>query len=136
MGISHEMMAGNIIGVIAQRLIRKLCPYCKIATIPTEKEKIMLEQGQDEQLEIYKAQGCHHCALTGYRGRIAIMELLHIDDEMNALIARRAYVDELGILAIKKGFISLGQDGLRKVLAGITSLDELMRVVNLTSRIS
>jgi len=135
MGISHEMMAGNIIGVIAQRLIRKLCPYCKIASAPTQAEKTMLGGAQDEQFEIYKAQGCQHCALTGYRGRMAIMELLRIDDEMDALIARRAYVDEVGALAIEKGFISLAQDGLRKVLAGTTSLDELMRVVNLTSRI-
>ncbi len=135
MGISHEMMAGNIIGVIAQRLIRKLCPYCKIASAATKEEKAILGFAQDESLEIYKAQGCHHCALTGYSGRIAIMELLRIDGEMDGLIARHAYVDEIGALAIKKGFISLAQDGLRKVLEGTTSLDELMRVVCLTSRI-
>lgn len=134
MGISHEMMAGNIIGVIAQRLIRKLCVHCKTAVQPTKKERDILGLRQDEQLEIYQAQGCQHCALTGYRGRMVIMELLRIDDEMDALIARRAYVDELSALALEKGFVSLAQDGLRKVLAGTTSLEELMRVVNLTSR--
>lgn len=134
MGISHEMMAGNIIGVIAQRLIRKLCVHCKTAVQPTKKERDILGLRQDEQLEIYQAQGCQHCALTGYRGRMVIMELLRIDDEMDALIARRAYVDELSALALEKGFVSLVQDGLRKVLAGTTSLEELMRVVNLTSR--
>jgi len=134
MGISHEMMAGNIIGVIAQRLIRKLCVHCKTAVQSTKKERDILGLRQDEQLEIYQAQGCQHCALTGYRGRMVIMELLRIDDEMDALIARRAYVDELSALALEKGFVSLAQDGLRKVLAGTTSLEELMRVVNLTSR--
>lgn len=132
MGIPHEMMAGNIIGVIAQRLIRKLCIHCKTAVQPTNKERNILGLRQDEPLEIYQAQGCHHCASTGYRGRMVIMELLRIDDEMDALIARRAYLDELSALANEKGFVSLAQDGLRKVLAGTTSLDELMRVVNLT----
>lgn len=132
MGISHEMMVGNIIGVIAQRLIRKLCTHCKTAMQPTKKEREVLGLRQDEQLEIYQAQGCQHCALTGYRGRMVIMELLRIDEDMDALIARHAYLDELSALASEKGFVSLAQDGLRKVLAGTTSLDELMRVVNLT----
>jgi type II secretory ATPase GspE/PulE/Tfp pilus assembly ATPase PilB-like protein len=132
MGISHEMMVGNIIGVIAQRLIRKLCAHCKTAMQPTKKEREVLGLRQDEQLEIYQAQGCQHCALTGYRGRMVIMELLRIDEDMDALIARHAYLDELSALASEKGFVSLAQDGLRKVLAGTTSLDELMRVVNLT----
>ncbi len=134
MGISYEMMAGNIIGVIAQRLVRKLCMHCKTAMQPTNKERDILGLSQDEPHEIYQAQGCQHCASTGYRGRMVIMELLRIDDEMDALIARRAYLDELSALANKKGFVSLAQDGLRKVLVGTTSLDELMRVVNLTSR--
>lgn len=132
MGISHEMMVGNIIGVIAQRLIRKLCTHCKTAMQPTKKEREVLGLRQNEQLEIYQAQGCRHCALTGYRGRMVIMELLRIDEDMDALIARHAYLDELSALASEKGFVSLAQDGLRKVLAGTTSLDELMRVVNLT----
>jgi type II secretory ATPase GspE/PulE/Tfp pilus assembly ATPase PilB-like protein len=135
MGISHEMMLGNMIGVIAQRLVRQLCPHCKLASIPTLAEKRILHLLIDDSIEIYKAQGCHHCALTGYRGRTVIMELLRIDDDIDALIARRANVIELNALATEKGFICLAQDGLRLVLAGITSLEEVMRVVNLTSSI-
>jgi type II secretory ATPase GspE/PulE/Tfp pilus assembly ATPase PilB-like protein len=136
MGIPHEMMAGNIIGVIAQRLVRKLCPHCKTIHQPTLEERRILGLTQDEPVEIFKPQGCHHCALTGYRGRMAIMELLRMDDEIDTLIARRAYMDEISVLAVKKGFISLAQNGLCKVLEGATSLEELMRVVNLTSRIA
>jgi type II secretory ATPase GspE/PulE/Tfp pilus assembly ATPase PilB-like protein len=135
MGISHEMMLGNMIGVIAQRLVRQLCPHCKLASIPTLAEKRILHLLIDDSIEIYKAQGCHHCALTGYRGRTVIMELLRIDDDMDALIARRANVIELNALATEKGFICLAQDSLRLVLEGITSLEEVMRVVNLTSSI-
>jgi type II secretory ATPase GspE/PulE/Tfp pilus assembly ATPase PilB-like protein len=135
MGISHEMMVGNMIGVIAQRLVRQLCPYCKVASRPTSAEKRILRLLTDDSVEIGKAQGCHHCALTGYRGRTVMMELLRIDDDMDALIARRANVSQLSALATEKGFIDLAQDGLRLVLEGITSLEEVMRVVNLTSSI-
>lgn len=135
LGISHEMMAGNIIGVLAQRLVRVLCPHCKAANQPTETERNILALTKKETITIFKAQGCPHCGLTGYRGRTVIMELLWIDNEMDALIARRAYVNELNALAIKNGFTSLAQDGLANVLAGVTSLEELMRVVNLTARI-
>lgn len=134
LGISYEMMTGNIIGVIAQRLVRQLCPQCKIACQATTAEKTILALDQSEDVVIFKAKGCHSCATTGYRGRTAIMELLRIDDDMDALISRRAYRDELNKLAVGKGLISLAQDGLRKVLEGTTSLEEVMRVVNLTSR--
>jgi type II secretory ATPase GspE/PulE/Tfp pilus assembly ATPase PilB-like protein len=135
MGISHEMMVGNMIGVIAQRLVRQLCPHCKLASKPTLAEKKVLRLLIDDNMEICKAQGCHHCALTGYRGRTVMMEILRIDDEMDALIARRANVSELSALATEKGLIDLADDGLRLVLAGITSLEEVMRVVNLTWRV-
>ena len=132
MGISHEMMAGNMIGIIAQRLVRKLCQHCKTAGNLTEMERKILALTQHGGIAIFKAQGCEHCGLTGYKGRMAIMELLRIDAEMDALIARRAYIDELSALAVKKGFVSLAQDGLRSVLDGLTSLEEVMRVVDLT----
>ncbi len=135
MGISHEMMVGNMIGVIAQRLVRQLCSHCKLISKPTLAEKKVLRLLIDDNIDIFKAQGCPHCASTGYRGRIVMMELLRMDDEMDALIARRANVSELSALAKEKGFIGLAQDGLRLVLAGVTSLEEVMRVVNLTSRV-
>ncbi len=135
MGISHEMVAGNMMGVIAQRLVRVLCPHCKAATEPTDAEKALLALVTDDDVCIFKAQGCKQCALTGYRGRVAIMELLRIDDDLDALIARQAYVDELRNAAAKKGFTTLAQDGLQKVLEGTTSIEELMRVVDLTKHI-
>lgn len=135
MGISHEMMAGNMIGIIAQRLVRQLCQHCKTPSNPTKMERKILALTQHEGIVIFKAKGCEHCGLTGYKGRMALMELLRIDAEMDALIARRAYIDELSALAIKKGFVSLAQDGLRSVLEGLTSLEEVMRVIDLTSYI-
>jgi len=89
-----------------------------------------------EAAEIFHAKGCKKCNLTGYRGRMAIIELLRIDDEMDALIARRAHLDELRTMALDKGFTTLAEDGVRRILEGYTSIEEVTRVIDLTSRIN
>ncbi len=135
-GISSDIMSGNIIGVIAQRLVRVLCPHCKETAKPTTEERRILGLKRTEAPEIFKAKGCKKCNLTGYRGRMAIVELLRIDAEMDALIARKAHLDELRTLAINKGFTTLAEDGIRRILEGYTSIEEVMRVIDLTSRIN
>ena len=134
-GISPEIMAGNIIGVVAQRLVRVLCPHCKEAVKPTDDERKILGVSQSEAVQIFRHKGCKRCAFTGFRGRMAIIELLRVDSEMDALIARRAHLDELRKLALQKGFVTLADDGVRRILEGYTSIDEVMRVIDLTSRI-
>ncbi len=135
-GISSDIMSGNIIGVIAQRLVRVLCPHCKETAKPTPEERRILGLKRTEMPEIFKAKGCKKCNLTGYRGRMAIVELLRIDAEMDALIARKAHLDELKTIAVNKGFTTLAEDGIRRILEGYTSLEEVMRVIDLTSRIN
>lgn len=135
-GISPDIMSGNIIGVIAQRLVRVLCPHCKESAKPTPEERKILALKRTETVQIFKAKGCKKCNLTGYRGRMAIIELLRIDADMDALIARRAHLDELRTLAIEKGFTTLAEDGVRRILEGYTSIEEVMRVIDLTSRIN
>ncbi|MDX1916178.1 MAG: ATPase, T2SS/T4P/T4SS family [Methylophilus sp.] len=134
-GISPEIMAGNIIGVVAQRLVRVLCPHCKEPIKPSDEDRKILGVSQSEAIQIFKHRGCKRCSFTGYRGRMAIMELLRIDSDMDALIARRAHLDELRKLALQKGFVTLADDGIRRILEGYTSLEEVMRVIDLTSRI-
>jgi type II secretory ATPase GspE/PulE/Tfp pilus assembly ATPase PilB-like protein len=134
-GISPEIMAGNIIGVVAQRLVRVLCPHCKEAVKPNDDERKMLGVSQSEAVQIFKHKGCKRCGFTGYRGRMAIIELLRVDSDMDALIARRAHLDELRKLALQKGFVTLADDGIRRILEGYTSIEEVMRVIDLTSRI-
>lgn len=135
-GILPDIMAGNIIGVVAQRLVRVLCPHCKEAYEPDEFERRILRLKPSDKPQIFKAKGCQHCNLNGYRGRMAIIELLRIDSDMDALISRRAHLDELQKMAFDKGFITLAADGVRRILEGHTSLAEVMRVIDLTSRIS
>lgn len=134
-GISSDIMAGNIIGVVAQRLVRVLCPHCKESAKPTLEERKLLGLKRTESAEIFKPKGCKKCNLTGYRGRMAIVELLRIDAEMDAMIARKAHLDELQKMAFDKGFVPLADDGIRRILEGYTSIDEVMRVIDLTSRI-
>ena len=134
-GISPDIMAGNIIGVVAQRLVRVLCPHCKESAKPNDDERKILGVKLNEAIQIFKHKGCKRCNQTGYRGRMAIMELLRIDSDMDSLIARRAHFDELRQLALKKGFNTLADDGVRRILEGYTSIEEVMRVIDLTSRI-
>ena len=135
-GVTPDIMAGNIIGVVAQRLVRILCNRCKEAYIPDADERKTLGMKADDNSTVYKKVGCEHCHHTGYRGRMAIIELLRIDSEMDALIARRSPLDELRKLALSKGFETLADDGVRRILEGYTSLEEVMRVIDLTSRLS
>jgi type IV pilus assembly protein PilB len=133
-GILPDIMAGNIIGVLAQRLVRVLCPHCKVPHKLEDFERKILRLKSSEHPKIYKAKGCKHCYQHGYAGRMAIMELLRIDHDMDSLISRRAHLDELQKLANEKGFITLAEDGIRRILEGHTSLSEVMRVIDLTSR--
>lgn len=135
-GISPDIMAGNIIGVVAQRLVRVLCQHCKEAYFPNDEERKLLGKNIRPDLRIHRAPGCKQCGYTGFRGRMAIMELLRVDSEMDALVARRAHFDEMRELALRKGFVTLAEDGIRRIIEGHTSLAEVMRVIDLTSRVS
>lgn len=135
-GISPDIMAGNIIGVVAQRLVRVLCPHCKEAHSPSADERKLLDLTPRADAKIYRQVGCKRCNYSGYRGRMAIIELLRIDADMDALIARRSHMDEMRAMAFEKGFVALAADGARRILEGYTSLAEITRVIDLTSRIN
>lgn len=135
LGIVPDILAGNIIGIVAQRLIRKLCPHCRKPDKPTELEQHLLGLDETESPTLYRATGCDHCHQSGYRGRIAITELLKVDDDIDDLIARRASRKEIHELALSKGFEPIAIDALRRVLDGSSTLEEVSRVVDLTDRL-
>ncbi|MHB1591105.1 MAG: GspE/PulE family protein [Sulfuricella sp.] len=135
-GVLPDMIAGNIIGIVAQRLMRKLCPHCKQPYQPEMMEGHLLGLEKDKlNITIYQATGCEQCNYQGYKGRIAIMELLKMGADLDELIARRAPAIEIRAMALSKGFITLAEDGVRRVLDGSTSLDEVARVVDLTDKV-
>ncbi|MCI0400345.1 MAG: Flp pilus assembly complex ATPase component TadA [Gammaproteobacteria bacterium] len=135
-GILPDIMAGNIIGVIAQRLVRTLCRKCKEPYEPSDTERHLLGlKVTDRPQTIFRAKGCDECDHQGYKGRTALMELLNFDSSMDELIARRATRRELTRAALAKGFRPLAEMGAKRVLEGVTTLDEVGRVVDLTSRL-
>lgn len=135
-GILPDIMAGNIIGIIAQRLVRKLCPHCKETVVADDVERRLLGlQPEDPPASICHAVGCERCAHQGYKGRLAIMELLKMTPELDELTSRRASLRELKSTVRAGGFHSLVDDGLRRVRDGTTTLEEVARVVDLTDRL-
>jgi type II secretory ATPase GspE/PulE/Tfp pilus assembly ATPase PilB-like protein len=134
-GILPDIMAGNIIGVIAQRLVRLLCAHCREPYQPGSGEKLLLGMHPDDERQIYEAKGCPRCSFKGYSGRMALMELLHMDGDLDELVARRATARELRYVALEKGFQTLMDDGIRRILEGGTSLAEVSRVIDMTGRL-
>ncbi|WP_035819692.1 GspE/PulE family protein [Janthinobacterium sp. RA13] len=136
-GILPDIMAGNIIGIVAQRLVRRLCPHCKETVIADAIERRLLGLAPDEApVSICRAAGCERCAHQGYKGRLAIMEILKMTAELDELTARRASSRELKNAARAAGFKGIVDDGMRRVMEGVTTLEEVGRVVDLTERLA
>ncbi len=133
-GVKNSIMTGNIIGIVAQRLIRKLCDACKQAYEPEDIERKVLGM-TDQQTHIYKEVGCEKCYQTGYKGRHAILEVLRIDTDLDNCIAKSATAQEIEQRAKQNGFKSLADEGVVKVIDGTTSIEELSRIVDLTQRL-
>ena len=133
-GIAPDIMAGNIIGIIAQRLVRVLCPHCKEAYTPSSEERQLFGHEIDSDLKIFRPVGCNRCNHRGYRGRTAVMEILHMDADLDELVARRATPRELRETALAKNFHSLAEEGIARVVEGSTSLAEIARAIDLTGR--
>ncbi|WP_138495660.1 type II secretion system ATPase GspE [Paenibacillus pinistramenti] len=127
MGVEPYLIASSLLGVVAQRLVRKICPDCREEHKPTEQEAIMLRRHGLPSNVVYRGRGCGSCSNTGYRGRIAIHEVLTIDDSMRRLITETASIDELREAAKAQGMLQLMEDGFIKVSKGITTLQEVMR---------
>lgn len=134
-GVKPAILAGNIIGIVAQRLVRRLCRQCKQAYAPDETESRLLAADSSAPLLLYRESGCEACNFLGFKGRVAVIEVLKIDAQMDELIARRATRHEMLVAAKSNGFRDLAEDAVRHVLAGTTSLSEISRVVDLTTRV-
>ena len=128
MGIEPYLVSGSLIGVEAQRLVRKLCPHCKqkITLTPMQLEHIIHLIPDD--FTFYAPVGCEKCSQTGYLGREMISEILPISDKISSLIAKNATKEELTSTALAEGFKDFFTDGIRRAAMGITSIEEVYRV--------
>ncbi len=124
MGVENYLVSSTLIGVMAQRLVRRICNHCR--TEDRKSRELVQEFGID--VPLYRGDGCEHCSNTGYMGRIAIFELLTINDEIREMIMDKATARELRQKAVQQGMRTLREDGLIKVKKGITTIDEVLRV--------
>lgn len=126
------MLAGAIIAVFAQRLARRVCMECRVPYKPDAEECEILGVDPADPPEVYKAKqgGCHACSGQGYKGRVAVVEILSFDDDLNEIVAKNGSKAELRKKAIEKGFKSMKDDGIVKILEGITTLDSVSKVVD------
>ncbi|MDD4928599.1 MAG: GspE/PulE family protein [Gallionella sp.] len=128
LGILEDMFASNLIGIIAQRLVRRLCPACKVAYMPDATERVIMGRCQHDA--IFQAKGCEECENQGYKGRLAIMEILRFDQGLVELVTRSAGLKELTDYAITRHFVPMAEDAIRRVKEGLTSWHEVRRVVD------
>jgi general secretion pathway protein E len=131
MGIEPFLVSSSVRAILAQRLVRVLCPECKEQYMPSAIEKEQLSLSQENNNVIYRAVGCENCLQTGYKGRTAIFELMVLNDEIQSLILKSSDANVIRKKAMQMGMKTLRQDGMEKVKQGITTLSEVLRVAHL-----
>lgn len=127
MGVESYLLADSMVGVIAQRLVRRLCPACKKSVPAAAEEKAILELPEDEPIELFKPCGCPQCGNTGYIDRIGIYEIMRITPELRDAISHRRPTQEIQTVALTQGMRTLKSSAKKLVLSGVTSMSEMMR---------
>ena len=132
MGVEPYLVAGSLLGVLAQRLVRRLCPECREPYVPTdtELEELALTR-KDVPGTVYRAVGCEECHGLGYRGRAGIYEFLRASEDVKTLVQAHADAGKIKRQAIVDGMKTLRDDGVDKVLAGVTTFEEVLRVTSI-----
>ncbi len=130
MGVENFLLSSTLLGVLAQRLVRVICPFCKQQTFPEERliKSMGIDQTEAAKIKFYHGSGCEECRYTGFRGRIAIFEYLQIDDNIRKEIINQSSTETIKKAALKQGLFTLRQDGWEKVKKGLTTISEVLRV--------
>jgi general secretion pathway protein E len=129
MGIEPYLLTSSVTAILAQRLVRRVCPHCREIYKPTDFERRLLDEYTNGSgNSVYKGRGCPECLNTGFLGRIGIFELLTLNSKIRHMVQEKASSEEIKAEAIKDGMLTLRQDGISRALAGDTSLSEIMRV--------
>jgi len=134
MGIESYLLASTLELIIAQRLMRRSCMKCRYSYIVSQAEAQKLFTGaeryftEDTEIALYKGKGCATCGGTGFKGRVGVYELLEVSPEIEEMITNRRTSGEINVLARQQGMLTLFEDGLEKVLAGLSTVEELLRV--------
>lgn len=129
MGIEPFLISSSLAGVIAQRLLRTICPKCKEAYTPSPQALRNLGMEADEKARFYRGRGCNNCKGTGYKGRVGVYELMTVTDELRDVILQKGNAMDIQQVALRHGMRTLREDAMEKILLGITSLEESLRVL-------
>ncbi len=131
LGIPSYLIASTLIAIVSQRLVRVICPKCRVKDEPSERDlaRVGLAQTKKGEISFFRGEGCKACGETGYRGRTGIFEILPFHQQMRDLVMSKGSETDIRQLAVAKGMVTLGQAALAKVKAGVTTLSELYRVV-------
>ncbi len=129
-GVENFLLSSTLLGILAQRLVRVICPHCKRRVDPEEKLLKAMNLSPDAlcRIEFFAGAGCEECKHTGFRGRIGIFEYLPMDDDIRREITARSSTERIKDVALEKGLLTLRQDGWNKVMRGITTISEVLRV--------
>jgi general secretion pathway protein E len=131
MGVDDYLLTSTVVGILAQRLVRTLCPVCResYVALPELVDELGLRKFADTpEITLYHAKGCKECAHTGFLGRISILEMLPMTDPLRTLVMRHANSNELRAEAINGGMVTMYEDGMRKAINGVTTFEEVLRV--------
>lgn len=126
MGVEEFLVASTVCGILAQRLVRKVCPKCSTSHAPTPQELEII--GENQKFELVSGEGCDNCNFVGYRGQLGLFEMLVATESIERLVMERANSGRIREEALKQGMVTLREDGIRKMKAGITTLAEVLRV--------
>ena len=129
MGAEAYMVSDSMLGAVAQRLIRKICPHCKSVYYPQKSELEMIKEYLSEDITFYKGKGCKYCNFTGYLGREMISEVLVVNNEISKMINEGKDRESILQEARKTGFVTMIEDGINKLKKGVTTIEEILRVV-------
>ncbi|HOY64387.1 MAG TPA: type II secretion system protein GspE, partial [bacterium] len=132
MGVKDYLISASVIGVVAQRLVRVVCPYCKEPCRVNVKElfgQFGVNAAKTGTAVLYKGKGCKFCSGTGYRGRIGIFEVMTISEKIKDLILRGGQAPDLRRVAIQEGMNTMRHSAFRKVIEGVTTVEEVRRSV-------
>jgi general secretion pathway protein E len=129
-GVENFLLSSTLLGILAQRLVRVICPHCKKRIKPEEKllKAMNLSPDQIREIEFFAGEGCEECNHTGFKGRIGIFEYLPVDDDIRKEIIATSSTEKIKDVALQKGVLTLRQDGWDKVKKGITTISEVLRV--------
>lgn len=128
MGVEPYLIADSVVGVIAQRLVRRLCPNCKKPHIATEEERELLGVKSEEPVQIYEPCGCPQCDNMGYKGRIGVYEIMEMSQDLKTIISKNGSAEAIKEQAMKNGMHTLRMSAAEYVLSGVTSFNEMMKV--------